>query len=152
MASINSSNGTLSWTFAPVSRKAGGMPWAPVARWCLCQACLDPLIRPRRSAFFAAMEEDSTQARFQSMRWHHANATEPDRSTNKTPVNAAQDDMRGRPPLGFGSSGGNNGSTINHSGLGSKREENPPHESPYPHRARDFVKRLSRESRHAALT
>jgi hypothetical protein len=114
-------------------------------------------IRPRRSApFLAAMEEESTQARLQSMRsasrnrrsnsWCsrvHTPATcqsrsrrqqvmpepqpisngnisqgMPERSTNRMPVNAARDDTRGRPPLGFGGSGGSNGSIIDQSKSG----------------------------------
>lgn len=118
-------------------------------------------IRPRRSApFLAAVEEESTQAWFQSMRpasrsrrsnsWCsrvHTPAScqsrnrrqqvmpepqpisrgsvshgMPERSTNRMPVSVARDDTRGRPPLGFGGSGGNNGSTINHDESGSKGE------------------------------
>jgi hypothetical protein len=134
-------------------------------------------IRPRRSApFLAAMEEESTQARFQSMRsasrsrrnnsWCNRVHTPascqsrnrrqhvtpepqpisrgsishgmPDRNTNRMPVSAARDDTRGRPPLGFGGSGGNNGSTINHSKSGSRGEAITPHESHNPSRARGF--------------
>jgi hypothetical protein len=134
-------------------------------------------IRPRRSApFLAAMEEESTQARFQSMRsasrsrrsnsWCRRVHTPascqsrnrrqqvmpepqpissgsisqgmPERSTNRMPVRAARDDTRGRPPLGFGGSAGNNGSTINHSESGSNRDAITPHELYYPSRARGF--------------
>ena len=39
----------------------------------------------------------------------------PVRSTNRIPVSAARSGTRGRPPSGFGSSGGSNGSTRSHS-------------------------------------
>lgn len=134
-------------------------------------------IRLRRSLpFLAAIEEESTQARFQSMRsascgrrsssWcsrvHTPASCQsrnrrqqvmpepppisrgsishgiPERNTNRMPVRAARDDTRGRPPLGFGRSGGNNGSTINHRESGSNGEAITSHESHYPSRARGF--------------
>jgi hypothetical protein len=49
----------------------------------------------------------------------------PLRSTKRMPASAARFGTRGRPPFGFGGSGGSNGSTIAHSSSVTKRSAMP---------------------------
>ncbi len=51
--------------------------------------------------------------------WKHLHAR-PDRSTNKMPVSAARSGRRGRPPFGFGGSGGNSGAIAAHRSSGTR--------------------------------
>ena len=53
----------------------------------------------------------------------------PVRSTNKIPVRAARAGTRGRPPFGFGRSGGSNGDIKDHSSSGRRGQRIPPHKS-----------------------
>lgn len=50
----------------------------------------------------------------QPISWGSISHCKPVLSTNKMPVSAARLEMRGRPPLGFGGSGGKSGSIISH--------------------------------------
>ena len=51
----------------------------------------------------------------QPISWGNSSQGIPLRSTNKIPVSAARAGIRGRPPLGFGGSGGSSGSITSHS-------------------------------------
>jgi hypothetical protein len=51
----------------------------------------------------------------QPISWGSISQGMPLRRTNRMPVKAARSDTRGRPPFGFGLSGGNNGATCSHS-------------------------------------
>jgi hypothetical protein len=50
----------------------------------------------------------------QPISWGSISHCKPVRSTNKMPVSAARLEMRGRPPLGLGGSGGKSGSITSH--------------------------------------